>query len=96
MQEHCGAVAQSDAGIPYALSRLYSVLTMVHFASGDFGSARISAERAMELAQNCDEKHFDAYSERSRHLIPIDSATLFRSIAPPHSEAFRHPPAGVI
>ena len=38
----------------------------------------------------------NAYSERSRHLIPIDSATLFRSIAPPYSEAFRHPPAGVI
>jgi hypothetical protein len=36
------------------------------------------------------------YSERFRHPIPIDSATLFRSIAPPHSEALRHPPVGVI
>ena len=33
-----------------------------------------------------------AYSDGFRHLIPIDSATLFRSKAPPpHSEAFRHP-----
>jgi len=32
------------------------------------------------------------YSGRFRHGNPIDSATLFRSIAPPHSGAFRHPP----
>jgi hypothetical protein len=36
------------------------------------------------------------YSGRFRHPIPIDSATLFRSIAPPHSKALRHPPVGVI
>ena len=31
------------------------------------------------------------YSGPIRHPIPIDSATLFRSIAPPYSGAFRHP-----
>ena len=36
------------------------------------------------------------YSGRFRHPIPIDSDTLFRSIAAPHSGAFRHPQDGVI
>ena len=31
------------------------------------------------------------YSGRFRHANPIDSAILFRSIAPSHSGAFRHP-----
>ena len=36
---------------------------MAHFASGDLSSARISAEKAIELAQKCDEKHFEAISK---------------------------------
>jgi hypothetical protein len=36
---------------------------MVHFASGDLSSARISAENAIELSRNCDEKHFEAISK---------------------------------
>ena len=31
------------------------------------------------------------YAGRFRHGNPIDSATLFRSIAPPHPGASRHP-----
>ena len=53
----------NDLGIRYHVSRSYFVLTMVHFASGDLSSARISAEKAMELSQNCDEKHFEAISK---------------------------------
>jgi len=45
------------------VSRLYFVLTMISFASGDLTSARISAEKAIELSQNCDEKHFEAISK---------------------------------
>jgi tetratricopeptide (TPR) repeat protein len=58
-----GINIQNDAGIRYHLSRSYFVLTMVHFASGDLSSARISAEKAMELARNCQEKHFEAISK---------------------------------
>ena len=53
----------NDLGIRYHVSRSYFVLTMVHFASGDLSSARISAEKAMEFSQNCDEKHFEAISK---------------------------------
>jgi hypothetical protein len=37
-----------------------------------------------------------AYSDRLRHPIPIDPATLFRSNPPPDSEAFRHPLGALI
>ena len=58
-----GIKIQNDLGIRYHVSRSYFVLTMVHFASGDLSSARISAEKAMELSRNCDEKHFEAISK---------------------------------
>ena len=58
-----GIRIQDAAGLSYHLSRLYFVLTMVYFASGDFNDARISAEKAIELAQNCDEKHYEAFSK---------------------------------
>jgi len=58
-----GIRIQNEGGIRYHLSRSYFVLTMVHFASGDLSSARISAEKAMELSQKCDEKHFEAISK---------------------------------
>ena len=32
-----------------------------------------------------------AYSDRLRHPIPIDPATLFRSNSPPDSDVLRHP-----
>jgi hypothetical protein len=35
---------------------------MIHFASGDLSSARMNVEKALELSQNCDEKHFEALS----------------------------------
>jgi outer membrane protein OmpA-like peptidoglycan-associated protein len=38
----------------------------------------------------------NAYSDRLRHPIPIDPATLFRSNPPPDSEAFRHPLGALI
>jgi hypothetical protein len=36
-------------------------------------------------------QRYDAYSGASRHAIPIEIATLFRSKTPPYSEANRQP-----
>ena len=58
-----GIRIQNEKKIPYHLSRSYFVLTMVHFASGDLNSARISAERAIQLSRSCGEKHFEAISK---------------------------------
>jgi tetratricopeptide (TPR) repeat protein len=58
-----GIKIQNAEGISYHLSRLYLVLTMVHFASADLSSARITAEKATELSQTCDEKHFEGISK---------------------------------
>jgi tetratricopeptide (TPR) repeat protein len=57
-----GMRVQLDAGIPYHLSRSYLVLGMVHFASGDLNSARISSKKAIELSRDCGERHFEGIS----------------------------------
>jgi hypothetical protein len=45
-----------------------------------------------KLPPNINKKpKYREYSGRFRHANPIDSATLFRSIAPPHPGASRHP-----
>ena len=55
MHIEVGIKALNDLGILYDMSRLYFVLGMVHFASGNLSGARMNMEKAMELSQNCNE-----------------------------------------
>ena len=63
MHIEAGIKALNDLGILYHMSRLYFVLGMVHFASGNLSGARMNMEKAISLSQNCDEKHFEAISK---------------------------------
>jgi tetratricopeptide (TPR) repeat protein len=62
MQIEEGLKIQTDAGIPYHLSRGYFALNMVHFDSGDIKTARGCVEEALRLSKKCSEKHFEACS----------------------------------
>ena len=57
-----GLDIQFDTGIPIYLSLIHLILGMIHFDLGDLNNAQTCAQRALEFAQQNNEKYFEAAS----------------------------------
>jgi class 3 adenylate cyclase len=58
-----GLKIHTDAGLPYYLSFLYWLLSVVHFDSGDLKSVQKHVEKALTLSRDKKERHFEGISE---------------------------------
>jgi len=51
-----------DLGLSFTKSSFYSLMSLVHFESGEYESAQSCAEKALNLAQENKEKHYEGRS----------------------------------
>jgi class 3 adenylate cyclase len=58
-----GLRIHGDAGLPYYLSYLFLLRSLVHFDSGDLKTAQSYVKEALTLAQNKKERHIEGISE---------------------------------
>jgi class 3 adenylate cyclase/tetratricopeptide (TPR) repeat protein len=64
-----GLEAQNSAGLPFALSNHYIVLSWVELDMGDLTSARTYIDEALALAQSNNERHLEGIARYSRGRV---------------------------